>query len=107
MSDFNQMIGRAKKIRDLYAKHNEQAGIKKWTASDYADGMVGDMGDFIKLLMAKNGVREIDNTENKIEHEVADIFWSLLVICDELGVDLQKSFDATMDELESRLRPKT
>jgi len=103
VSDFTQMVSRAKKVRDTYAKHNQASGLKPWQAADYTAGMVGDVGDFVKLVMAKDGLRQKDEVDAKLQHEAADILWSLIVICDELKIDLAQSFESTMDELEARL----
>jgi NTP pyrophosphatase (non-canonical NTP hydrolase) len=53
-------------------------------------GLVGDVGDLAKLVQAAEGVREIEDVKTKLEHELADILWSIIVIADRSGVDLEE-----------------
>jgi NTP pyrophosphatase (non-canonical NTP hydrolase) len=101
--DFKKFSSRAEHIRNLYHTHNEKNGLKQWTAAEYAQGLAGDFGDLSKLILAKHGFREIADVEAKLEHELADMLWSILVIARELDVDLEASFLRTMNELESRM----
>jgi len=38
-----------------------------------------------------------------LEHELADVLWSVIVIADRCGIDLETAFARTMDELGERL----
>lgn len=69
-------------------------------------GFVGDVGDLMKLVMAKSGIRTIADTEQKLPHELADCLWSVLVLARLYDVDLEKAFLTTMDDLERRLAGK-
>lgn len=66
-------------------------------------GFVGDVGDLAKLVTAKEGVRKTDDVDQKIQHELADCLWSILVLTDAYGVDIETAFTRTMDELEVRV----
>jgi NTP pyrophosphatase (non-canonical NTP hydrolase) len=57
----------------------------------------------MKLISAKNGYRNYENLDEKLAHELSDCLWSILVLADDLGVDLEKSFLETMNKIESRL----
>lgn len=69
-------------------------------------GMTKDVGDLSKLLMIKGGYRGDYNEETKkaLEHELSDVLYCVLVLADKLGIDLEKSFSRTMDELEEKIR---
>ena len=67
------------------------------------EGFVGDVGDLMKLVMAKEGVREIPDVDQKLAHELSDCLWSVLVLANKYNVDLETSFLQTMDELEKRI----
>jgi NTP pyrophosphatase (non-canonical NTP hydrolase) len=60
----------------------------------------------MKLVIAKSGVRDIENVDQKLSHELADCLWSVLVLADKYGVDLEKAFVETMSELEERIAAK-
>jgi NTP pyrophosphatase (non-canonical NTP hydrolase) len=66
-------------------------------------GLVGDVGDLIKLVMAHKGVRSIPGAEQKLAHELADCLWSVLVLSEMYKVDLENAFMQTMDELEHHI----
>lgn len=102
MAELRDLVKRAQEIRAKYDELNERSGQKKWDASDYAEGLVGDVGDLMKLIMAKEGKRRGEDIDAKLKHELSDCLWSLLIIASEYDIDLEQSFFATMDELESR-----
>ncbi len=102
MSDINNMQDRALQIAGLYDESNQQAGHTSWGPSEYMSGLVGDIGDLSKLIMAHQGLREIADVEAKIDHELDDILWSYLVLCKQLGRTPGATFYETMDSLEAR-----
>jgi len=102
--DFENLRKRALEIREQYNQFNKSQGHTQWGLAEYSQGMVGDIGDFSKLVMAKNGYRNKDNIDEGLKHELADIFWSLIVIADELNIDLGQALLDTMDDLEKRIR---
>lgn len=102
----SQLSVRARKIRKLYAELETKRGGRAWTRGELAQGFVGDVGDLMKLLMAKDGLREAENLDAKLAHEFGDCLWSLLVLAEASNVDLEKAFDSTMDELERRLKSR-
>lgn len=102
--DFSLSVQRALEIREKYDALNERENQLAWAVNDYAQALGGDVGDLLKLLMMKKGLRKsVDGLDAKIEHELADCLWALCVIADKLGIDLEKSFFNTMNELDKRL----
>lgn len=102
--NIEELSNRAQEIADKYRELNKKNGSRDWAASDYMAGFVGDVGDLSKLLMAKEGLREKDDVDTKIAHELADCLWSILVIANKLGVDIEKEFTNTMNQLEIRIK---
>jgi NTP pyrophosphatase (non-canonical NTP hydrolase) len=76
---------------------------KEWTNAQVMQGFVGDVGDLMKVVMAKEGIREIENVDEKLAHELADCLYSVFVLAERYGVDIESAFTKTMDELEGRL----
>lgn len=66
-------------------------------------GFMGDIGDLMKLIQAKNGVRAIPDVDDKLAHELADCLWSICVLADLYKIDLEQAFVKTMDEIEQHL----
>lgn len=102
--EFNQFAKRAIEIRQKYDALNLETKGQMWEVSEYAQAFVGDVGQLMKLLMMKQGWRApVEDLEKKIEHELSDCLWAVLVIADKLGIDLETSFPKNMDELEKRI----
>lgn len=101
--DFQQINKRALEIRKRYDELNMAQRNVRWNAAQVMSGFVGDVGDLSKIIMAKEGLRAMDNTDQKLEHELSDCLWSLLVIASKYDVDLTRAFMRTMDELEERI----
>ena len=101
---FEKLTNRAMEIRAAYKEHETQKHGRSWTRQDIMLGMVGDVGDLAKLVLAKEGIRDISDTDNKLKHELSDCLWSLLVLSKEYNVDLEKEFMATMDSIEKKIK---
>lgn len=101
-NNFQQIIKRAVEIRQKYS----QSDTKQWAVEQCFMGMVKDVGDLSKLLMVKGGYRKgvAKDTKKNLEHELADVLYSVIVIANKTGVNLEKSFWQVMDELEERLK---
>ncbi|MCX6762323.1 MAG: nucleotide pyrophosphohydrolase [Candidatus Moranbacteria bacterium] len=101
--ELTQLIQRAVEIREKYKGLEMKKYGKEWTNGQIAQGFIGDVGDLMKLVMTKEGIRDIENADEKIAHELADCLYSVFVLANNYGVDLEKSFLKTMDELEIRI----
>lgn len=101
--DIKQISERAVAVRQKYSAHRVERSGREWSRAELAQGFVGDVGDLMKLVMAKEGIREIENVDEKLEHELADCLWSILVLANEYEIDIEHAFTKTMDELDQRL----
>jgi len=95
---------RARSIRQRYAEQETARYGRPWTAYEVALGFVGDVGDLTKLIPAVVGRRAIPDAQDKLAHELADCLWSVFVLADLHGVDLEAAFLRTMDDLETVLQ---
>ena len=101
---FSDLMAKALAVRDHYDGLQVADGHKKWDAQDRMAGFVGDVGDLSKLVMAKHGIRRgPDNIDGALAHELSDCLWSVMVLADELGIDLERAFTKTMNELHERI----
>lgn len=101
--ELTEIKKRAIAIRKLYKKLEINKYGRTWTDEEIALGLVGDIGDLMKLVQGKNKIRNISNIDSKIAHELSDCLWSILVLSDIYNIDLEKSFLETMDELEKKI----
>jgi len=104
MSDLNELQQKALEIRRRYYDLNRKDGHSQWGPKDYVMGLVGDIGDLSKIIMAKENMRRMDDVDAKLKHELADCLWSLLVLAYHYEIDLEEEFHTTMDELEDRVK---
>ena len=86
-----------------FARTAQANGQRPWSREEVMQGFVGDVGDLMKLVMAKNGVRSADDLDTKLAHELADCLWSILTLARLYDVDLEKEFFATMSGIETTL----
>jgi len=99
-----QTLGdRAMEIRARYAAFEKARSGKEWTPSELMEGFVVDVGELMRLVMAKSGNRDVDNVDEKLAHELSDCLWCVLVLSRLYGVDLEQAFLKTMDDLDTSL----
>lgn len=103
MSDLKKLQRRAMEIANHYDDYNRKIGRKGWDPRDYVEGLVGDVGDLLKAVMAVHDRRDLEKPLDKVEYELNDILWSLLMLFYFFRIPPDKSFMAAMDKLEKRV----
>jgi NTP pyrophosphatase (non-canonical NTP hydrolase) len=105
--DLPQFTARAMELHRRFSETAAARGNHPWTREEVMQGFVGDVGDLMKLVMAKAGARPAAEVDRKLAHELADCLWSVLVLAELYGVDLQKEFPAMINEVMAKLpRPE-
>ena len=99
----DELRAQAIEVSSAYRKQNADQGFVDWSASDYVQGFMTDVGDLAKQIMIHEKKRGGDGDRQKIEHELADCLYSVLVIAHELNIDLGSAFESTMKELKTNL----
>ncbi len=90
-------------VRESFNATAQAKNNRAWTREEVMQGFVGDVGDLMKLVMAKTGVRHADNVDHRLAHELSDCLWSVLVLAKLYDVNLEKKFLATVTEVEAKL----
>jgi len=101
--NFDDLQKRAIEIRKQYDAFNAAKRGVTWNEQDLMAGFVGDVGKLSKIIMAKHGLRGMDDIDAKLAHELSDCLWSVLVLADKYKIDLAAEFAKTMDELQARI----
>jgi NTP pyrophosphatase (non-canonical NTP hydrolase) len=101
--DLAQLSQRALEIRQRYAELEQARSGGSWTREQLMAGFVVDVGELMRLVMAKSGLRDVPDLDRKLEHELADCLWSVLVLAKLYDVDLERAFLRTMTELETKI----
>ncbi len=100
---FQEIIQRANIIRKKYEKLEIQKYGQSWSREQIMSGFVGDVGDLSKIILAKEGVRDIKNANGKLKHELADCLWSVLILANEYNIDIEKEFTKVMNNLSQKI----
>jgi NTP pyrophosphatase (non-canonical NTP hydrolase) len=96
MSDIKILEQRALEIRRKYDALNKSRQAEPWDALKLAKGFKKDVSDLIDILQSS------PPDSRKLNHELADCLWSVLVIARKLDVDIERAFWTTMGELDQR-----
>ena len=90
--NFSDLEKSALQLNDLYEQLEVKRWGRVWTTQELALGFMGDVGDLAKLIQANAGIRDIDDCKAKLGHELSDCLWSILVLANKCGIDLQAEF---------------
>lgn len=104
--DLTKLTQLAIHINDLFKKLEKKNQVKEWNQQQIMEGFVVDVGDLMRLVMAKENYRTVENVDQKLEHELADCLWSILVLAKLYNIDLKTAFLKTMTELEENITKK-
>jgi NTP pyrophosphatase (non-canonical NTP hydrolase) len=96
---FSELETSALQLNELYEKLETKRYGRVWTTTELALGFVGDVGDLAKLIQANAGIRSIDDHKAKLGHELSDCLWSIIVLADKCGIDLEAEFVKNTREL--------
>ncbi len=102
-TDFETLQKKALFIKNLYIQKQKEKDKATWTASDYMAGFVTDIGELSELVSAKKGIRMVEDLDQKLEHELNDCLYSIIVLADEFNIDLASTFGKNMDSLAERI----
>ncbi|HEV7272306.1 nucleotide pyrophosphohydrolase [Pseudoxanthomonas sp.] len=101
--DFSDLEKAALQLNALYEQLETLRYGRVWTTQELALGFVGDVGDLAKLIQAEAGVRTIDDHKAKLGHELSDCLWSILVLANKCGIDLEAEFVRNTREIAAHV----
>lgn len=96
---FSELEASALQLNELYERLEVKRWGRVWSTGELALGFVGDVGDLAKLIQAHAGIRDIDDCQAKLGHELSDCLWSIMVLANKCGVDLEEAFVRNTSEL--------
>ena len=101
--DFKTISDKALEIRQKYHAFELKKVGHNWSNREIMEGFVGDVGDLMKFVMAKEGSRQIDDVDEKLAHELSDCLWCILVLAKKYNIDLETEFMEKMTELDKKI----
>ncbi len=96
---FSELEKAALELNALYEALETKRWGRVWSTQELALGFMGDVGDLAKLVQAHAGVRDIEDVEAKLGHELSDCLWSIMVLAHKCGIDLQAAFVRNTQQL--------
>lgn len=90
--NFADLEKSALRLNDLYEQLEIKLYGRAWTTEELALGFMGDVGDLAKLIQANAGIRKIDDCKAKLGHELSDCLWSIMVLANKCGIDLEAEY---------------
>jgi hypothetical protein len=103
---FKEINDLALKIRAKYKEYEIKRNGKPWNNEQIMQGFIVDAGDLMKIVMAKENVRDLWDhyqLDEKLAHELSDCLWSLLVLANIYNINLEKKFVENMKKLEEKI----
>jgi len=101
--NFGDLEKSALQLNDLYEQLETKRYGRIWSIEELALGFVGDVGDLAKLIQAHAGVRDIDDCKAKLGHELSDCLWSIIVLANKCGIDLEAEFVKNTREIAAHV----
>jgi len=97
--EYRELEESALKLNELYEELEIKLYGRVWTTEELALGFVGDIGDLAKLIQANAGIRKIDDFKARLGHELSDCLWSVIVLANKCGIDLEAEFSRSIEGL--------
>jgi len=101
--EFQKIIRRAMDLRRQYEIKETNLYGSPSTSVNIAEGFAGDVNNLVKLVLAEHGQRQIANSKEKLDAQLAHCLWSVVVLAQMHNVNLENSFMEAMDRLENHL----
>lgn len=96
---FSDLEKAALQLNELYEQLEVRRYGRVWTTQELVLGLMGDVGDLAKLIQADAGVRTIGDVKAKLGHELSDCLWSIFVLANKCGIDLEAEFVRNTSEI--------
>lgn len=90
--NFSDLQQQALQLNELYEQLEVKRWGRIWSTQELALGFVGDVGDLAKLIQAHAGVRTIEDLQDRLGHELSDCLWSIIILANRCGIDLEAAF---------------
>jgi NTP pyrophosphatase (non-canonical NTP hydrolase) len=96
---------RAVEIRAMYHQLEERLEGSRWETKDDVLGLVNDVGQLGRLVMAREGRwKPAGDVDEQLASKLSECLWWILVLADRLDVDIDAAFGSTMDRIGTHLR---
>lgn len=88
------------KSQELYSQFEEGQFGRKWTHEEIYTGLVSDIGDLGRLVLAQEGVEHVDDLTAKLKHELGECLWGIATLAGKYHIDLDEAFLLQLDNVK-------
>ena len=86
---YSDLVRVVLETRQLFERYEEKSLGKKWGNEELLVGLVTDVGDLARIVLAKEGYRSINgDVDMALRHELADCLWVIIILSEKYKVDL-------------------
>jgi NTP pyrophosphatase (non-canonical NTP hydrolase) len=73
--------------KKAYASFEKNKYGREWNEEEIYTGLVSDIGDLGRLVLAKGGVEMIPDLEDKLKHELGECLWGIAVLAGKYNIE--------------------
>ncbi len=99
-TNFNEIIRRSKKIRELHHQAEKQHHGSEWTIEEDALAFLTNAGLVGRYTMSQQGRWPKENTYAKLGHKLGECIWWLVVLADRMNIDMEEALERFLSKTE-------
>ena len=104
--DLQELVDRSWAIRQAYHNLEVKYHDSKWTVEEDLLVLSNDIGNFLRLVMRKQG-RYYDEIPYTLEQKLSENIWWLVELSQRLDVDILTEMENFLSDKEKQLNIKT
>lgn len=101
---YNDLVKIAMDTRQRFESYEKRTTGKTWGSEELLIGLVTDVGDLARLVLAKEGFRAAGTDLDKaLRHELADCLWAIIVLAEKNNINLADALVEMNEEIREKL----
>lgn len=102
---YNNLVRIVMNTRKLLEKFEKKSTGKTWGIEELLVGLVTDVGDLARLILAKEGFRaDRGNIDKALRHELADCLWAIIVLSEKYNINLSSALIELSEDIKKKLK---
>lgn len=100
-NNFDKIIKRSLDIREMYHQLEIKSNGTEWTLEEDALAYLTDAGLIGRNVMSHQKTWLKKDSEEELEHKLAENIWWLIVLADRTGIDLKEALEKFLTKTEN------
>ena len=101
---YNDLVKIAIDTRQRLESYEKRTIGKTWGNEELLIGLVTDVGDLARLVLAKEGFRAAGpDIDKALRHELADCLWATIVLAEKYNINLADALVEMSEEIGEKL----